>query len=84
VIFHPFINLVGVICPEQEHEVVPLEDVQWLHEFMKNGRSDGTSIAFEDAIYLLRRKQYPFQYDPYPWIAGTTHILYVCCLSFNT
>ena len=76
-LFYDYVQLLyclGVVLPELGHETVPLEDVQWLHEFMKNGSGDGTGIAFEKAVFMLRRKHYPFHYDPHPWIAGTcTH-----------
>ena len=49
------------------HDAVPVEDVQWLHDFMFN---QTRPVAFEDAIHILRRTHYPFQYDPHPWNPG--------------
>ena len=39
------------------------------------GRGDGTKVSFESAVFLLRRKQYPFHYDPHPSITGIIFIL---------
>ena len=56
----------GVYLPVKSHDAVPLEDVQWLAEFM-NG---DPKVPFSHAIHILRRKNYPFFYDPHPWVAG--------------
>ena len=62
-----FIHLTdGVYLPVKRHDAIPLEDVQWLAEFM-NG---DPKVPFSHAIHILRRKNYPFFYDPHPWIAG--------------
>ena len=47
-----------------------LKDVMWLHDFMNNGRP-GEVIGFDRVIHILKRKQFPFFYDPYPWISVT-------------
>ena len=56
----------GVIVPVKKHDAIPLEDVQWLAEFM-NGES---KVPFVNALSMLRRKHFPFFYDPHPWVAG--------------
>ena len=52
--------------PVKKHDAIPLEDVQWLAEFM-NGES---KVPFVNALSMLRRKHFPFFYDPHPWVAG--------------
>lgn len=56
----------GVYLPVKSHDAIPLEDVQWLAEFM-NGDPE---VSFSHAIHILRRKNYPFFYDPHLWVAG--------------
>ena len=50
------------------HQAVPHDDIIWLYEFMNP--ESGTKVAFDEAIHILRRKMFPFHYDPHPWIAG--------------
>lgn len=54
--------------PLQRHQAVPLEDVKWLDKFMKSGSDQ--LISFKDACFILRRKLFPFCYDPHPWVTG--------------
>jgi hypothetical protein len=49
------------------HPAIPLEDLQWLDSFMKDGDQ---AASFERAIYILRRKLFPFMHDPHPWVEG--------------
>lgn len=56
----------GVILPVKGHDAIPLEDVQWLAEFMHGD----PKVPFVKAIRILRRKHFPFFYDPHPWVAG--------------
>lgn len=60
--------------PLKSHPAIPIGDLQWLHKFMKDGNK-----SLEDACYMLRRKLFPFSYDPYPWVKGrketTTEVL---------
>ena len=51
----------------QNHEAVPVEDVVWLHNFMRN---NGQPIPFHSACCMLRRRFFPFVYDPHPWVNG--------------
>ena len=56
----------GIIVPVKAHEAIPMADVQWLAEFM-----DGEpKVPFINALSMLRRKHFPFFYDPHPWVAG--------------
>jgi hypothetical protein len=58
----------GNIYPQVHHVAVPIEDVKWLYDFM---HSDGSFVVtFERAIKILRRKYFPFFYDPHPWVPG--------------
>lgn len=54
--------------PLQHHQAVPLEDVKLLNNFMKSGIDQ--LISFKDACFILRRKLFPFYYDPHPWVIG--------------
>ena len=54
----------GQIHPVQHHPAVPLDDVIWLAGCMEDGH------AFVDSIKLLRRKHFPVNYDPHPWVPG--------------
>ena len=60
--------------PLRHHPSIPISDLQWLHAFMKDG-----NVPLEDACYILRRKLFPFSYDPHPWVKGrketTTEVL---------
>jgi hypothetical protein len=56
----------GTILPSNNHKAIPLEDVQFLAELM-NGES---KMSFVNAIFILRRKNFPFSHDPHPWIEG--------------
>ena len=61
---------INPLTNQPHHHAVPIEDVIWLHDFMNNGRP-GEVIGFDRSIHILKRKQFPFFYDPYPWINGT-------------
>ena len=54
--------------PYRHYPAVPIADVIWLDDFMHNGRL-GEEISFEQAVHILKRKQFPFFYDPYPWVS---------------
>ncbi len=58
-------EITGVIVPKSSHKAIPVEDVQWIHDFMSNSQT-----RFESAIHILRRKHFPFNHDPHPWVAG--------------
>jgi hypothetical protein len=58
-----FIRLLGNI--RDPHAAVPMEDVRWLDDFI---HSQG--VSFERAIHVLKRKLFPFNYDPCSWIEG--------------
>jgi hypothetical protein len=51
------------------HEAVPVEDVIWVNTTVNN---DG--ISFLDALINLRKKLFPENYQPCPWVAGK----YIC------
>jgi len=34
-------------------------------------------VPFKDALLILRRKLFPFQHDPHPWIEGNSN----CCFN---
>ncbi|KAI8490621.1 hypothetical protein Bbelb_318890 [Branchiostoma belcheri] len=51
--------------PVVGHEAVPLEDVVWLSHYIRENNK-----TFEEAIHILRRKHFPFMYDPHPWTPG--------------
>ena len=46
------------------HEAVPVEDIQWLQERVKDH-----GIPLNDALHILRTL-FPFFYDPHPWVKG--------------
>ncbi len=52
----------------KHHIAVPLEDVKWLDDFMKN--DGGQPISIRQASLMLQRKLFPFCYDPHPWVTG--------------
>ena len=54
-----------MIVPVKEHDAIPLADVQWVAELMSESK-----VPFVNALSLLRRKHFPFFYDPHPWVAG--------------
>lgn len=54
--------------PEKYHPAVPISDVLWLKDIMK---SSCPKVPFEDAIHMLKRKQFPSFYEPYPWKHAT-------------
>ena len=58
--------------PARLHNAIPLEDVQWLSDFMNENHT-----PFERAIHILRRTHYPFHYDPHPWVNGMSCFLLV-------
>ncbi len=64
--FHVLLFTDGVVMPVKSHDAIPLEDVQWLAEFM-NG---DPKVPFGSAIFMLSRKHYPFFYDRHHWVAG--------------
>ncbi|CAB3978040.1 Hypothetical predicted protein, partial [Paramuricea clavata] len=53
--------------PLSRNPAVPLEEVIWLNEYMKDGREP---VSFNRALYILRRKLFPFMHDPHPWVEG--------------
>ena len=55
--------------PGKYHPAVPKDDVVWLKEFMEGGHPD-IPIPFENAVHVLKRKQIPLHYNPYPWTYG--------------
>ncbi|XP_077987455.1 uncharacterized protein LOC144442058 [Glandiceps talaboti] len=55
--------------PLLQHEAVPLQDVKWLQGVIHN---EGNRKSFDEAIFALRRKLYPDQYEPKPWTPGQT------------
>lgn len=57
------------IHPAQHHPAVPLDDIIWLAGYMENGH------AFVDAIKMLRRKHFPVNYEPHPWVPGKMQLL---------
>ena len=56
----------------RSHDAVPIEDVQWLSQFMHDQTEP---VSFEKAIHMLRRTHYPFHHDPLPWNPGTVNKL---------
>ncbi len=58
--------------PKDNHPAVLIEDVLWLDDFVK---SHQPSISFEDALYMLRRKLFPFMHNPYPWVEGIAKLV---------
>lgn len=55
----------GLIVPVKKHDAVPLDDVQWLAEFINESK-----VPFVNALSMLCRKHLPFFYNPHPWVAG--------------
>ncbi|CAB3993849.1 Hypothetical predicted protein [Paramuricea clavata] len=53
--------------PLKSHPAVPPEDAKWCHDFMYD--SD-PPVTFHRACLILRRRLFPFHYDPYPWVKG--------------
>ncbi|CAB4015327.1 Hypothetical predicted protein [Paramuricea clavata] len=51
--------------PLSHNPAVPLEEEIWLNDYMKDGREP---VSFDRAIYILRRKLFPFMHDPHPWV----------------
>lgn len=49
--------------PLGQHAAVSVEDVMWMHSLMSHD-----SVPFETALFILRRKLFPFMHDPHPWI----------------
>ena len=39
---------------------------------------DNEAIPFERAILLMRRKLFPFMYNPHPWVAGNSALSNPC------
>ena len=60
-----FCVLDGSVAPTQQHPAVPLEDVQWVYEYMTENH-----LQLKRALQMLRRKSYPFSHDPAPWVPG--------------
>ncbi len=50
--------------PLVEHPCVPVEEVVWLNDYMAEG------VPFNKALFMLRRKLFPFMHDPHPWKKG--------------
>ena len=63
--------------PVKKHDAIPLEDIMWLAEFM-NGEC---KVPFVNALSILRRKHFPFFYNPHPWVAGKP-LFYCLFLNF--
>ena len=57
------------IHPVQHHPAVPLDGVIWLAGCMEDGH------AFVDSIKLLRRKHFPVNYNPHPWVPGKNNAI---------
>ena len=49
------------------HAAIPQEDIVWLYDYMN---TEGNEIPFESAIHIMKRKLFPFHYDPSPWVPG--------------
>ncbi|XP_077996424.1 uncharacterized protein LOC144449720 [Glandiceps talaboti] len=62
--------------PLLQHDAIPLQDVQWLWGLIRN---EGKS--FDEAIYALRKKMYPDQYEPRPWTPGQAESVTDCLKS---
>ena len=64
--------------PVKQHPAVPIEEVLWLNRCVEE---DG--VPFDSAVRNLRRKLFPFMYDPKPWVEGNvTYITFVCTVFF--
>ncbi|XP_078667520.1 uncharacterized protein LOC144909356 [Branchiostoma floridae x Branchiostoma belcheri] len=61
--------------PVVGHEAVPLEDVVWLSHYIRENNK-----TFEEAIHILRKKHFPFMYDPHPWTPGRRNETTADCL----
>lgn len=57
----------GTIVAGAPHDAIPQEDIEWMYDLMYNGDEP---VPFHKAIHLLRRKHFPFFYDPHPWVPG--------------
>lgn len=62
---------VPYIGTDISHDAIPHSDIILLSEIMNP--TGGTKIPFDDAIHVLKRTLYPFDYDPHPWIQGNTY-----------
>ena len=49
------------------HAAIPQEDITWLYEYMN---TEGHEVPFDSAIHIMKRKLFPFHYDPSPWVPG--------------
>lgn len=47
------------------HPAVPIADVRWLNDYIH-----GQGVPFEQAVHILKRKLFPFNYDPCSWVEG--------------
>ena len=57
--------------PLCQHAAVPVEDVVWMHSFMNDD-----SVPFERALFILRKKLFPFMHDPPPWLRGKCMVIF--------
>ena len=57
--------------PLCQHAAVPVEDVVWMHSFMNDD-----SVPFERALFILRKKLFPFTHDPPPWLSGKCMVIF--------
>lgn len=55
----------GQVQTAAQHPAVPTSDIELLDDLINRG------IPFDDAIHLLRRTHFPFDYDPEPWVPGS-------------
>jgi len=46
---------------------LPQEDIVWLYDCMN---TEGNDVPFESAIHILKRKLFPPNYEPSPWVPG--------------
>lgn len=61
----------------EHHHAIPLADILWLHEYMKNDQDEPMPI--EQALLILRRTLFPFSYNPCPFVEGKVlKILFMC------
>lgn len=44
------------------HTAIPIEDLQWLHEFMSDVNNP---VPLNNALCIMRKRLFPFHYDPY-------------------
>ena len=59
-----FTSIVFIGNARKEHPAIPKDDLLWLFHFIND-----ENVPFENAIYILRRKLFPFSHDPYPWVS---------------